>query len=63
MWRLYVEVRGLLILAIWRSWVVVGCDLVFMGIGFVIVIFVMLSVVNMIVDDVDLYEINEVFVL
>ena len=59
--RSYAEARGLPILATWRSFAAVGCDPAVMGIGPVVAIPAALKAVNLSVNDVDLYELNEAF--
>lgn len=59
--RSYAEAHGLPILATWRGFVAVGCDPAIMGIGPALAIPAVLKAVNLSVNDVDLYELNEAF--
>ena len=59
--RSYAEKHGLPILATWRSFAAVGCDPAIMGVGPAVAIPEALRAVNLNVNDVDLYELNEAF--
>lgn len=57
-----VEKCGIELFGVFCGFVVVGCEFDEMGIGFVFVVFCLLECYGMKVDDIDLWELNEVFV-
>ena len=61
MTRSEAEKRGLDILGVWRSYAVIGVPPNIMGIGPALAIPLALSKINMSVQDVDIFEINEAF--